>query len=234
MNATEIRMLQIQLTRMGYNPGNPDGIWGARTRSALNQALADLGSHMADSVHSDHELMAGMRLAWGKKVSEKFKSHVINISQELKLPWEDGANWLMACMAFETAKTFSPSIKNPNSSGTGLIQFMDATARAMNTTTRKLASMTAEDQLNIFVRQYFYPYRGKMKNLSDVYMAILWPKAIGQAEEYVMWKKDLSGSRAYAVNKYLDRNDDGVVTKREAAARVHEFLAEGLSEKWYG
>ncbi|MCV5342620.1 hypothetical protein OFC87_37405, partial [Escherichia coli] len=44
-------------------------------------------------------------VAWGGKVSPEFKSKVIRISKKLKI----NPNHLMACLAFETAKTFSPS-----------------------------------------------------------------------------------------------------------------------------
>jgi hypothetical protein len=127
-------------------------------------------------------------------------------------------------MAFETGRTFSPSVRNPQSSATGLIQFMAATARDLGTTTDDLARMTAEEQLG-YVQAYFAPYRGHLPTLADVYMAILWPAAVGKPDDFVLWA---NGAPAYHANKGLDVDRDGQVTKGEAAAKVAALLAEGL------
>lgn len=167
-----------------------------------------------------------MLLAWGRKVSEEFKLRVIEISRDLGVD----PNYLMAAMAFETGETFSPSVKNPKSTATGLIQFMAATARNLGTTTEALAAMTVEEQL-LWVRKYFWPYRGRLKTLSDVYMAILYPKAIGKPESYILFPR---GVPAYAANRGLDVNHDGAVTKAEAAGKVQAKLEKGLSPAWLG
>lgn len=64
--------------------------------------------------------------------------------------------FLMATMAFETAETFSPSVRNPLSNATGLIQFM--------------------------------PYKGKLHTLADVYIAILYPRAVNKASDFVLFR----------------------------------------------
>lgn len=101
---------------------------------------------------------------------------------------------------------------------------MKATAEAMGTTTAALAAMTAEDQLR-YVFHYLRPYAGRIRNLSDMYMAVLWPKAVGQPEEYVLFEK---GTLAYKQNQGLDSNKDGSITKAETAARLYAIKAEGL------
>lgn len=165
-------------------------------------------------------------IAWGKVVSTAFKRRVIGISAALNID----PSWLMACMAFETGETFSPSVKNPHSTATGLIQFMSATAKSLGTTTAELAKMSAEDQLE-YVFQYFKPAKGRLKTLSDVYMAILYPRAIGKPEAFVLFPK---GTPAYAVNRGLDFNNDGSITKGEAAAKVAAKLAKGLRPEFRG
>ena len=98
------------------------------------------------------------------------------IAGRLGVPADD----LMACMAWETGRTFNPAVRNMAGSGaTGLIQFMPSTARALGTTTDALAAMSAERQLD-YVEAYFQPYRGRLRDLGDLYMAILWPRGIGQ------------------------------------------------------
>ncbi|MXC48523.1 hypothetical protein FQZ39_24915, partial [Escherichia coli] len=84
------------------------------------------------------------KIAWGAKVSREFKLKVIEVCERLEI----NPDYLMACMAFETGETFSPSVRNPNGSATGLIQFMSNTARALGTTINELASMTSVEQMD--------------------------------------------------------------------------------------
>jgi len=46
--------------------------------------------------------------------------------------------------------------------------------------------MSAVQQLD-YVYTYFKQTIGKLKNLSDVYMAVLWPAAVGKSDRYVLW-----------------------------------------------
>ena len=170
--------------------------------------------------------MPKTKIAWGRKVSTAFKEEVIILAAGL----ECDPSHLMAAMAFETGETFSPSIRNRQSGATGLIQFMPATAKSLGTSTAALAAMTAEDQL-MFVGQYFNAWSGRMKTLSDVYMAVLWPRAVGKPDASVLFA---APSNAYAQNAGLDVNRDGEVTKGEAASKVQRALDKGLSKTWRG
>lgn len=173
------------------------------------------------------ELKCMRPLAWGSRVSLPFRSRVRRMSDELLMP-VDGADWLMSCMAWESAETFSPSVFNMAGSGAvGLIQFMPTTAKALGTHTSRLADMTAEQQLE-FVAKYFKPYKGKLQTLSDVYMAILWPRAIGEPEDYVLWDKETRPT-TYRQNSGLDVDKDATITKQEAASKVAAKLHKGLS-----
>lgn len=168
-------------------------------------------------------------LAWGAKVAADFRERVRLTGQDFGFD----PNWLMACMAFETGRTFSPSVKNPHSSARGLIQFMEATAAHYGTTTDALAQMTAVRQFD-FVWLYFRDAiraHGPITRLADCYMAILNPVAMGKPDDYRMWVK---GTSAYAVNAGLDADKDSVITKAEAAARVSALLAEGLQPENMG
>ena len=164
-------------------------------------------------------------LAWGKKVSKPFRDRIVKVAQDLGTD----PNYLMACMAFESARTFSPSILNAAGSGAvGLIQFMPSTAQALGTTTQQLAAMSAVKQLD-YVERYFAPSKGKLRSLEDVYMAILWPRAVGKPQEYVLFdKNDPQYPKRHIQNAGLDFNRDGLITKAEAAARVRRELEEGL------
>ncbi len=170
--------------------------------------------------------MSKSHIAWGRKVSTAFKEEVIILAAGL----ECDPSHLMAAMAFETGETFKPWKRNPASGATGLIQFLPRTAKALRTTTDALAAMTAEDQL-YFVGQYFRPFAGRMRTLSDVYMAILWPRAVGKPDATVLFA---APSTTFEQNKGLDVNRDGAVTKGEAASKVQRMLDKGLSATWRG
>ncbi|MCR4144888.1 lytic transglycosylase domain-containing protein [Alcaligenes faecalis] len=171
------------------------------------------------------------RLAWGRKVSQAFRDRLFEICQILGVE----PDYLMACMAFESAETFSPSILNAAGSGaTGLIQFMPNTAKGLGTTTAALAAMTAEQQLE-YVLAYFMPYKGRLKTLADVYMAILWPAGIGKADDWTLWDQ-ANRPTTYRQNAGLDLNKDGKITKAEAAAKVLAKLERGRQAQflWEG
>jgi hypothetical protein len=169
------------------------------------------------------------KIAWGAKVSETFKERVLWIANEL------GCNpdHLMACMAWESGESFSPSKKNMAGSGaTGLIQFMPSTAKGLGTTTAKLAAMSAEDQLR-FVYEYFKPWAGKLHNLGDVYMAILWPKGVNKPDHFVLFDRS-KAPITFRQNAGLDVNHDGLVTRSECLVKVNAKLAKGLQEGYIG
>jgi hypothetical protein len=163
-----------------------------------------------------------MKLAWGSKVSEEFAEEILDICKGFRWSSEH-ANWLMSCIAFETADTFDPKITNRAGSGaTGLLQFMPKTARGLGTTTEELATMSAMEQL-WYVREYLRPYHHRIKTLSDMYMAILAPIAIGRPDDSPLY----STGAAYRLNSPLDTNNDGVITKIEATRFVLAKLQKG-------
>lgn len=164
-----------------------------------------------------------IRIAWGSKVSPMFKERVIWIADNLGCSPDD----LMACMAWESGETFRADVKNAAGSGaTGLIQFMPSTAKGLGTSVEALARMTAEDQLK-YVYSYFKPYVGRLRNLGDLYMAILWPKGIGQPDSYVLFDRNKT-PKTFRQNAGLDVNGDGLVTRAECLVKVNQKLAKGL------
>lgn len=202
----------------------PDGIVGPKCWAALPNAAIATGLAAAPGTPpAPPPVAAATALAWGAKVSAEFRKRVLAICADLKV----NPDYLMACMAFESGRSFSPSVPNAAGSGAvGLIQFMPTTAPGLGTTTEALAAMTAEDQL-LYVHKYFTPFRGRLSTLADVYMAILWPAAVGKPDDYGLFVKDGPKPRQYIQNKGLDVNGDGAVTKAEAAGKVTALLDEG-------
>lgn len=164
-------------------------------------------------------------LAWGAKVDAQFRSHVLKGCDVLDID----PSWLMACMAFETGESFSPSVRNAAGSGAvGLIQFMPSTATGLGTTTEHLAEMSADEQLSV-VFDFFRPWTGRLRSLGDVYGAILWPGMIGKPDTAVIFdQSDAAHPKLYLQNRGLDLNKDGKITKAEIVARVQSELDKGL------
>lgn len=166
-------------------------------------------------------------VAWGAKVSHAFKTKLLAVCKRLGIE----PDYLMSCMAFETGRTFSPSIHNAAGSGAvGLIQFMGPTAAGLGTHTSVLAGMGAVQQLD-YVERYFAAQRGILRSLEDVYMAILFPVAVGKPDTFVLFKK---GTIQYTQNAGLDSDQDGVVTKFEATSGVRALLRLGRSHGYLG
>ena len=226
-NTAAIRQLQTDLRNAGYYLGNIDGIWGTASEKAYNEFKDNYAKSTAVELPTTPAAAAD-EIRWGAKVSVTFKERVIWIAKDLQIGPDpiEGASMLMDCMAFESGESFSPSVRNAaGSSAIGLIQFMSFTAKALGTTTEALGKMTAEDQLN-YVYKYFAPQKGKLKNLGDIYMAILWPKAVGKPDSFVLWDRNTAPT-AYRQNSGLDSNKDGVVVRGEAVVKIMGKSARG-------
>lgn len=164
-----------------------------------------------------------MNILWGSKVSTEFLDKLHKICTELGCD----INHMMSAMAFETAETFSPSIKNVHSGAIGLIQFTSTTAKGIGTTVSKLAHMSAVEQLD-YVHRYFKPFRGRLHSLSDLYMAILWPAAVGKGPTFALFdSRTKRRMLAYKQNAGLDIDHNGVVTKVEATIHVTKKMYKG-------
>lgn len=149
-----------------------------------------------------------------------FIDSVKGVSKRLNIQADD----LLRVIEFETAHSFSPQAKNPGSTATGLIQFLDSTAKGLGTTVGDLANMSRADQM-VYVEKYLSPYKGRIRNFGDLYMAVHWPAGIGKDDGYVMYR---SGLKFYEANKNLDTNGDGIVTRGEAINSVYSRTGGGL------
>lgn len=212
MSNPTIKATQQMLLGLGYNPKGVDGLWGRNSEAAFQALVKDRG----DSNY----------VSWGSKLTVEEIKAVKDMITSLNM--KVTVNDLMACIAFETGGTFSPSIRNPSSSGTGVIQFMESTAVAYGTTTAALAKMTFTQQLK-YVAMHFKPYANKIKDMSGLYMSILWPRAIDKPDSYALWTL---GDRAYMYNNGLDINKDGRVTRLEASHYIKNRYVQGFTSEY--
>ena len=174
-----------------------------------------------EAEHRRWEIEQAYQYDWLQKdnpnVTEEFLIEVKNMSERLGVNPDD----LMAVMAYESCG-FNPQSINSTSGATGLIQFMPASAVEVGTTTEALRNMSAIEQLP-FVEEYLKKHGispGRDNSLSNLYIAVLWPRAVGSPDSSVLFS---SGSIYYTQNSGLDLNHDGMVTKAEAKQCVLNY-----------
>jgi hypothetical protein len=153
-----------------------------------------------------------------------FLNEVNRVAEDIGLT----ADALLAVMDFETAGSFAPDQRalnkdgKPISSATGLIQFLERTAKSLGTSTKALSSMSRVEQME-YVEKYLAPYKDRINNVGDLYMAVHWPRGIGKDDNYVMYRKDSDDGeqrKAYKANSSLDVDNNGTVTRGETLARL--------------
>ncbi|WP_111893491.1 TIGR02594 family protein [Acinetobacter sp. MB5] len=151
-------------------------------------------------------------LIWGAKVNCEFRKKVVAIASEL---WGEEkkikmANMLMAVFAWESGFTFRADAPNQsNSGGTGLIQIMPKTFRAITgeepiiekvtnywgkpkkgkpdielRRIKQLAKLTPAQYLD-YVKKYFEPQKGKNLEFIDFYLLVLFPVSSGKPDHVV-------------------------------------------------
>lgn len=152
-----------------------------------------------------------------------FEKKVRQVAAQLQVPPE----WLMTVMYAESR--FDPAVFNRKGSGAvGLIQFMPVTAREMQVSAEGLSKMNALDQLN-YVHRYFQTVRdryGEYHSLTDLYLAVLYPKARGKDACFALYFRP---SKAYKQNSGLDENGDGVVTVNDIDHRLYRLFPKAAS-----
>lgn len=138
-----------------------------------------------------------------------FQTELNNVSSRLGI----NPNDLLTVMAAESELgRLSPDEaarnRNPRSSATGLIQFMESTARGLGTTTAELGRMTAAQQME-YVERYFRSVglpRGA--DAATIYAYVFLPGR-ARSPDGVLTRR---GESYYNANPNLDANGDGVIT----------------------
>lgn len=158
----------------------------------------------------EHLPSAESYIGKNRHLTREFIDKVKEMSTRLGMP----AEWILAVMAFESC--LDPERVNGTSGATGLIQFIPSTAQGLGTSTSALRNMSAIEQLE-FVEKYLGQYSGRVKSLTDLYMSVLYPRAIGQGSDGVVFER---GTIEYSQNSGLDRDKNGIVTPQECVQKV--------------
>lgn len=157
-----------------------------------------------------------------KKLSPEALNKVIEISNRIGV----NPDHLIALMNFETGGSFKPDERNktPGSTATGLIQFTEATAKSLGTSTTELAKMTQAEQLD-YVEKYFQQsgFANKMKSLEDMYLMVLTgnSKFLGASPDDVVFRK---GTKEFNDNPFAHSGEH--ITVGDISKRIQQSLAE--------
>ena len=164
----------------------------------------------------DNGKVNGSPVPW--TTDQAFITAVQSISNSLNLNYVD----MLSCMHLETGGTMDPAITN-SMGFTGLIQFGTPAATACGTTTAALRAMDRVTQCN-YVLKYFQVNKLNSKapspRLVDIYLTILWPAAIGQALDYIIWNSVGSTSKYYQANHGFDTANQGFITVQMVANSI--------------
>lgn len=159
----------------------------------------------------------------------QFAAQVRQVAANIDVP----PGWLMAVMYVESR--FQPSIRNRRGSGaTGLIQIMAPTLRDLNRRLgtkyymRDLRAMTASQQM-VLVETYLRMVQeryGSFRSLTDLYLAVLYPKALARGPEAGCYTLFTHPSRTYRSNRGLDENRDKRITVCDLDQRFARLFPE--------
>ena len=126
-------------------------------------------------------------------------------------------NYLMALMYSESRlNPAAQNLKFPlyNGPATGLIQFTPDTAQILGTSIDQLKAMSNVEQLD-FVYKYFLPFKGKLTDYFNTYMACFFPAAIGKPDYWIFETAKIKRTAVAKQNPAIDLNQDGKITVAE-------------------
>ena len=155
-----------------------------------------------------------------KTLTKEFVDRVKDIAQKVNCNYKD----LLGVMNSESG--LNPTAKNKHSGAIGLLQFTDIAikdlnqAYGLNLTKEKIAGMSAMEQLDI-VEKYltrsksFKFNSGDKLDSADLYAIVYRPAFAGK--DVIATQGD---GRTYSLNKGLDLNKDGMITREDLAMVV--------------
>jgi len=206
-----------QMSAEGFNIGFADGL--SDFDDIIERFLGRIEGKLSKAKQRSAENLAKLM-----EREPEFKPKLIRESQRRGI----NPDHLLNVMAVETAGSFNPAIKNPNSSASGLIQFMADTARSLGTSTAELRKMSATKQLD-YVFKYFDDFikRGSDLSTQGALYAAVGAGKVGRDDQSVLMTRNNPG---YAGNAPTwDPNRDGIVRQGEMAIAAFSKLGAGVN-----
>ncbi|RVU91713.1 hypothetical protein EH230_01680 [Flavobacterium columnare] len=175
---------------------------------------------------------------WSDKLTCDQRKKVLDVCKEL---WgeknkKEKASQLMSIIYIETNKTFSPSADN-GIGFSGLIQFNDRAAKGVGTTRAELKKMTFIKQMD-YVKKYLEKRKDELNTLTDLYLLVMKPSAVGNGNkpDYVIFDESISvpdgdGSKTSKEQRIININREPWVTKYGYASNPSYMTEPGEYKK---
>lgn len=129
------------------------------------------------------------------KPTENDLKVLAEVAQKLGVP----SQWLFAQINFESAGTWDPKIKNPNSSARGLIQFMNSTAINMgykDSLDLVEKNPTISSQLRGPVYEYYKKFM-PFPNSQSFFLSVFLPKYRNASPDTVIFKDEPTRQKSF-------------------------------------
>ncbi|WP_310554708.1 hypothetical protein, partial [Flavobacterium sp.] len=177
---------------------------------------------------------------WSNQLTCDQRKKVLQVCSELwgESKKKEKASELMSIFHLETGSkdTFKPYADN-GKGYSGLIQFSDASAEKLGTTRAKLKAMTFIEQMD-YVKKYLQKNKDKFATLTDFYLQVLKPNAVGQGgnPDYVLFDESVTvpdgdGSTTSQVQRMKNITQEPWVTKYGYASNPPFMLQDGENTK---
>ncbi|MCV6631231.1 MAG: hypothetical protein OIF50_15370, partial [Flavobacteriaceae bacterium] len=215
----------------------PPNLLPAQTDTSPTVAeVAEGERHFSRCVCKNYDLI------WGDKLNCSQRKKVVEVCKNL---WGEAqkiekANQLLAVMHLETGRSFSASADNENGY-VGLIQFSSGAAASLGTSQRDLKQMTFVEQMD-YVEKYLSKKKDKLNSMTDMYLQVLKPNAVGNGNnpDYIIFDESIplpdgDGKNTSAAQRELNIQRDPWVKKLGYKSNPYFMVEEGEKkkrEKW--
>lgn len=198
------------LVNFGERIGNViDDVTGNKQGAFIEAGRNMVGGLFGNQSSKQSPAVVGSNQSYSSKVFTPEKAaSIARVAKNIGV----NPNDLAAVISFETAGTFSPSIKNKSSSATGLIQFMSGSGgtkgKYYGMSREKFASLSFDEQMN-YVEKYFKDRSSRFRAGNEA------KNTVGDVYGAVTGYGYKKGSEAYNLNKVWDSNKNGIIEKGE-------------------
>jgi len=136
-------------------------------------------------------------------------------------------DWVAAVINFETAGTWDPKAKNPNSSAMGLIQFIDSTAKGLGYTSAfDLVNKhpTIESQLRGPVLKYFLQHGPRFASKQELWLSVFLPRYKRASLDTVIYSDDAKKQERFR------RANPGIITVGDYYHKLEKMFNQGRAK----
>lgn len=161
------------------------------------------------------------------KMTDSFRAKLFQIAK--RNGWD--ADAMATVISSESA--FKHDAKNPYASASGLIQFLDSTAKHLGVAggAAEIRAMSPEKQLPVIEKFYQRIFKGRTPRLVDYYLAG-WGNGFGEPFDHVLARADAPKTytngthNVYTMNAALDVDKNGVITVGDLHNKLMKVQAQ--------